>query len=47
MHVLMIGQLTGKEHTELLPAEGAFIGKAEPKASSKTSSSKQTRQAPC
>lgn len=28
MHVLMIGQLTGKEYNELLQEEGAFIGKA-------------------
>ncbi|MGO9903634.1 MAG: hypothetical protein ACLP0J_29105 [Solirubrobacteraceae bacterium] len=26
MHVLMIGQLTGKEYNHLLPEEGAFIG---------------------
>jgi len=25
MHVLMIGQLTGKEYQHLLPEEGAFI----------------------
>jgi len=28
MHVLMIGQLTGKEYTELLQEEGADIDKA-------------------
>ena len=41
MHVLMIGQLTGKEYTELLQGEGAYIVKP-PKASSRSSSSKRT-----
>lgn len=28
MHVLMVGQLTGKEYTELLQEEAAYIAKA-------------------
>jgi len=28
MHVLMIGHLTGKDYSELLPEEGMFIAKA-------------------
>ena len=28
MHVLMLGQLTGKDYLQLLPEEGQFIAKA-------------------
>jgi hypothetical protein len=38
----MIEQLTGKENTKLPQEEGAYIAKARPEASFRTSSSKRT-----
>ena len=29
MHVLMLGQLTGKDYLQLLPEEGEFIAKGQ------------------